>query len=138
MTLVELLNVLVIMGILLAIAIPGYLSFKDRTDRSAAQADIRSILPGVQAYGQDNTPNSSNDPDSAVSTTDSGFENMSPTLLQQAYLPSLNTGKYFVTGLSPGTYCIYTWTGPWTASKNGPGNPIQVTLSASFNPATCS
>src|SRR5689334_7527415 len=49
-TLIELLVVLVILGILLAIAVPSYLGFKDRANRGAAQANVRSAVPAVEAY----------------------------------------------------------------------------------------
>ncbi len=42
-TLIELLIVLVIIGILLAIAVPSYLGFKERAEKSAAQANVRSV-----------------------------------------------------------------------------------------------
>src|SRR4051794_3937071 len=52
-TLIELLVVIVIIGILLAIAVPSYLGFKDRASQSAGQANIRSAVPSVEAYYAD-------------------------------------------------------------------------------------
>src|SRR5947208_301228 len=52
-TLIELLIVLVIIGILLAIAVPSYLGFKDRANKRAAQSDIRAGVPSVEAWYSD-------------------------------------------------------------------------------------
>ena len=60
-TLIELLIVLVIIGILLAIAVPSYLGFKDRASKSAAQANVRSAVPAVEAYYADTAPTRSRD-----------------------------------------------------------------------------
>jgi len=53
-TLIELLVVIVILGILMAIAVPSYLGFRDRAADSAAQANIRAAVPSAEAYFADN------------------------------------------------------------------------------------
>src|SRR5207253_5260624 len=52
-TLIELLIVIVIIGILLAIAVPSYLGFKDRANKRAAQSNLREAIPVAEAYYSD-------------------------------------------------------------------------------------
>src|SRR3989442_309024 len=78
-TLIELLVVIIIIGILLAIAIPSYLSFKDRANNAAARANVRASIPAVEAYNADNVGTSA-DVDANASTT--GYDGMTLSLLQ--------------------------------------------------------
>ena len=150
-TLIELLVVIIILGILLAIAVPSYLSFKDRANKSAAQANIRAVLPDVESYNADNTVgNTTNDPDAATDTThsDSGYTGMTASLLKsnydQAFPTSLwvmgtgqtdvsspgaaaPTGTAWTTaGPTQSNYCIVAQNGNWYAWKLGPGGTIKV------------
>jgi type IV pilus assembly protein PilA len=145
-TLIELLVVIIILGILLAIAVPSYLSFKDRANKSAAEANIRAVLPDVESYNADNTVgNTTNDPDGATDTThsDSGYQGMTAALLKSDYdqaFPSsvftfpgdagtagapTGTGITAV-GTTPTDYCIVSTNGSWYAWKLGPGGSILV------------
>lgn len=67
-TLIELLVVIIIIGILLAIAVPSYLGFRDRATRSANQANVRAAIPAAEAYAADNN-GTTTDSDADSSTT---------------------------------------------------------------------
>ncbi|HEV2592930.1 MAG TPA: type II secretion system protein [Gaiellaceae bacterium] len=51
-TLIELLVVIIILGILVAIAVPAYLSFRGSAQDAAAKANVRSAVPAAEGYYQ--------------------------------------------------------------------------------------
>jgi type IV pilus assembly protein PilA len=141
-TLIELLVVIIILGILLAIAVPSYLSFKDRANKSAAEANVRAVLPDVESYNADNVPGApqASDPDWPANT-DSGYSGMTALELKTSYdqafpssvwvasgdtgFPVGVTGVVPVGGATP-NYCILSQNGNWYAWKLGPGGIIKV------------
>jgi type IV pilus assembly protein PilA len=85
-TLIELLVVIIIIGILLAIAIPSYLKFRDRANDQAARANVRAAVPGVEAYFADNGTYVGMTLGGLQSSYDQGIKNISfGTLTATAY-----------------------------------------------------
>jgi type IV pilus assembly protein PilA len=78
-TLIELLVVIVIIGILLAIAVPSYLGFRDRASNSAASANIRAAVPSAEAYFADNGNYTSMDVAGLKANYDSGIKDAGAT-----------------------------------------------------------
>lgn len=53
-TLIELLIVVAIIGILAAVAIPQFSSYREKAYNSSAQSDLKNIKTGMEAYLADN------------------------------------------------------------------------------------
>jgi type IV pilus assembly protein PilA len=107
-TLIELLVVIIILGILLAIAIPSYLNFRTRANKSAAQANVRAAVPGMEAYNADHA---------------TGYSGVTLTKLQASYDAGIKNIKISVATL--GGYCVRNTT-PGTVQyhKSGPSGDI--------------
>jgi type IV pilus assembly protein PilA len=111
-TLIELLIVLVIIGILLAIAVPSYLGFKKRADQGAAKSNIRAALPAVEAYSSDNG---------------GSYTGISSTILKASYDAGISSTNLTVSSSSSSAYTVtYDSNGSaangCTASFTGPGD----------------
>jgi len=102
-TLIELLIVLVILGILLAIAVPAYLGFKDKANNRAAEANVRAAMPSAEAYYESNGTYS-NMTRTALKAIDAG---LSKTIV--------------VSGAGSTSYCLGSAVGNKSWSVKGPG-----------------
>jgi prepilin-type N-terminal cleavage/methylation domain-containing protein len=139
-TLVELTIVLLILGILMTIAVPAYLTFKDKASKTAAKADVSQAQRAVISYGADNYPNAPNDPN--ADPTDSGYTAIDLNKLATKYDASISIvpgSPYVINPLgftaSSTDFCLTATVGRWIAVQHGPGTPISVgTL---FTPGTC-
>jgi type IV pilus assembly protein PilA len=106
-TLIELLVVIIILGILLAIAVPSYLSFRDRANNSAAKANVRASIPAVEAYNADNSKGYSGMTLAKLTAYDQGVKNIT-------IVGTPNTVSY----------CITSTVGTKQWFKRGPGGDI--------------
>ena len=105
-TLIELLVVIIIIGILLAIAIPSYLKFKDRANNAAAQANVRAAVPGMEGYNADHGT----------------YTGATSAVLQASYDAGIKNIR--VKSATATTYCIDSTVGSAVFKKAGPGAPI--------------
>ena len=108
-TLIELLVVIIILGILLAIAIPSYLSFRTRANKSAAQANVRAAVPGIEAFNADHA---------------TGYVGVNLAKLQASYDAGIK--NVTVRAATQGGYCVEnTSPGTVTYHKSGPSGDIK-------------
>jgi len=102
-TMIELLIVIMIFGILVAIAVPSYLGFRDRTADSSAKANVRAALPAVGAFRAENGT----------------YTGMTVAALQGIDQSVKLDGDPVVTGT---TYCVDSTVRGSTWKITGPGN----------------
>ena len=107
-TLIELLVVIVIIGILLAIAVPSYLGFKDRANEKSASANVRSAIPSMEAYYADNN----------------SYASVTETILKNSYDSGLGSTVVAKPTGTGATYCISSTSGDYIAKVAGPGGTI--------------
>ncbi len=107
-TLIELLVVLMIVGVLLAIAVPSYLDTTTRAREGAAAADVREATFSAEAYYIDNN-------------TYTGISSTQLKLIDSGLSPDLQTVKAESGGAG---YCISAKVGSWWAHVEGPGGQV--------------
>jgi len=109
-TLIELLIVLVIIGVLLAIAVPSYLGFKKRAEKSAASSNVRAAIPAMEAW-----------------YSDSGTYAGATAAALRAQIDLGLASGLATANLSATSYQISFTKGACIATINGPGGTITVT-----------
>ena len=126
-TLIELLVVLIIIGVLLAIAIPSYLGFQKKAQQTAAMSDVRAAIPDAEAWYSDNN----------------NYTGMSAALLKSTYDSGLVISTAGSTGIGTAdnngdatgqTYCISAVSGGHWAHVVGPGGQVVNDTASSANP----
>ena len=108
-TVIELLVVIIIIGMLLAIAVPSYIGFRDRAANNEVKTNLRTALPATEAYFTDNE-------------TYAGMDEASLLEIDSTLSPTLS-----VTESTSGSFCLTdsangkTWSvlGPNPASSTG-------------------
>jgi type IV pilus assembly protein PilA len=127
-TLIELLVVLIIIGVLLAIAIPSYLGFQKKAQQTAAMSDVRSAIPDAEAYYSDNNSYASMTASTLQTTYDSGLvvSTSGSTGVVSAIPSASDTQKY----------CISAVDGGHWAYVKGPGGQVTNASTASTDPCS--
>ena len=123
-TLIELMIVIAIIGILAAIAIPNFISYRKRSYDTAAQSDLKNLMTAQEAYYVDNStykPIGTEGSDTSTTTID-----LDTAATLKAYLSKgvHVTGTASSSGYSMSAYHS-SGSGTWTVS--GPGGSITKT-----------
>jgi type IV pilus assembly protein PilA len=115
-TLIELLVVLIIIGILLAIAVPSYLGFRDKAQQTAAASNVREAIPSAEAYyGDYGNYNFTKKQDGTAAG--------SAVVALQSYDSGMDSGLTVIGAAS--NYCISEANGTHYAAVVGPGGKVK-------------
>jgi type IV pilus assembly protein PilA len=128
-TLIELLVVLIIIGVLLAIAIPSYLGFQKKAQQTAAMSDVRAAIPDAEAYYSDNNSYASMTAAGLQTTYDSGMQLFAAGPPE---VPGIVTAEPLPTDSTK--YCISAEDAGHWAHVTGPGGSVTNDTAASADP----
>jgi type IV pilus assembly protein PilA len=130
-TLIELLVVVIIIGILMAIAIPSYLGFRDKANQRAASADVRSAVPAATLF-YDTGQTYSGMTAAALLKLDAGLK-----LGDTATVPVSPTDGVYVNGTPYDKFCLWATVGGKTSYYVGPGSTGVVEIGTGTLPTNC-
>ena len=143
-TLIELLVVVVIIGVLVAIAVPVYLNYRQGAADKSAQSDVRGAISAIEQFYTNNSNNYPVGPLSADNSTGSA-----PTLT----LPAIGAGTAGVITLSDATKLGYNYvaatssyflcatntggSGKWYKYDSATGGSVDVSRAATPSLTAC-
>jgi prepilin-type N-terminal cleavage/methylation domain-containing protein len=130
-TLIELLIVMVIISILILLAVPGYLQYRDNAYKATAESNVKnlSIASGLYYEGNNST---------YAAMTIAGLKTYNRSLGSGTYVNNSGTDAAGVTNriaLDATHFCVYATAGRWFAYQLNPNGSIATTTVAS---AVCS
>jgi type IV pilus assembly protein PilA len=128
--LVELLVVLVVIGILLAIAVPSYLGARDGANRATSAANVREAIPSAEAYFSDCKTYAT--VTAPVTCDDGASHAFSPTGLT-SYDAGVKLDRAFG---AAGSYCLSAQVGNEIAKVVGPGGTVEQGAASECSDAT--
>jgi type IV pilus assembly protein PilA len=94
-TLIELLVVMIILGILVAIAVPAYLSLTGKAKTAAAEANVRSAIPAAETYYQETNATINPVTDSYASLTRAKLNTEAPGIAPNVKAGSFNSNQAY-------------------------------------------
>jgi type IV pilus assembly protein PilA len=129
-TLVELIIVLIVISVLMAIAVPSYLGYRQRAADTSAKQNIRAASSAAESYRADNTGQAS-DVDGSAAT--SGYQGMTTARLR-LYDRGIKTAlTVYATKTTVTAYCLRITVSGRAWSALGPG----LVASSYKNNTTC-
>ena len=143
-TLIELLVVVVIIGVLVAIAVPVYLNYRKGAADKSAQSDVRGAVSAVEQFYTDNgnkLPDAVNGTNTGTatsgsvtltSTTITGVSTQTITLSDKTQLGYKNNGSsYLLCGNNTGG------SGKWYVYDSSVGGSVKASTAAITSLANC-
>jgi prepilin-type N-terminal cleavage/methylation domain-containing protein len=106
-TMIELLIVMILFVILVTIALPAYLTFRERANDSSAKTAIRNISPALIEYNGDHK---------------SGYTGVTPAKLKASYNFDVKKVSIFLPTTT--TYCLKSRVGVRVWYKGGPSGVV--------------
>ncbi len=104
---IELLIVIIVLGILVAIAVPTYLNERQRAEDASTKVDVRTSQVAMESYGADNGEN-------FVDATVAALQGIEPNIPATMNLSNLGTTTYTISETQSGATYTLVYSGGTT------------------------